>query len=129
MRQASDHAMKKTLIQKLVIGLALGPIIVLGLWLSGNLSPGHLFREPPKEIVEQLSHPIRIAEIHEEGLRGFHDYFIQIPWIEKIPQDLPILKDAIAQGVEIDDAGRVFGLVRIHHGLSLIHISEPTRPY
>ncbi len=103
--------MKKARTKVLAVGLSLAGL-ALAMWLLQGLSIGYFF---PETIREQLSHPVTVLAIKPEGLRLADGRFVAIPWIERLPLGMPILEDATAQGVEVDDAGYVFGLLRIHH--------------
>ena len=97
----------------MLIGIVIGVSgLLFGVWILNNLSLGYLF---PRSIVERLNHPVSVTGVTSNALQLGDGRSIPLPYIKTIPADLPILNDAIAEGVEVDPNGHVFGLLRIHH--------------
>lgn len=66
-------------------------------------------------IVDALAHPVAVTGWSEQGLELVDVRLIQLPGVLKLPPLSTALKEATSRGVEIDEQGRVYGLVRIHH--------------
>ncbi|MCM8541895.1 MAG: hypothetical protein NE328_16620 [Lentisphaeraceae bacterium] len=69
----------------------------------------------PKAIIEELNNTRQVREITSNGLIMADGSLVKIRHISKLPKDSKTLREAIERGIEIDDKGNTFGLVKIWH--------------
>lgn len=72
-------------------------------------------RISPVERIERLSSPVHLVGWSSDGLNLTNGRKVQLPGFVKLPTVSPALTEATKRGIEIDQNGRVFGLVRVHH--------------
>ena len=68
-----------------------------------------------KEIKEELNSPAEVLEVTSTGFKLSDGRLILPKFIEKIPKDSQAVRDAIKYGIEIDEHGQCFGLIKVHH--------------
>lgn len=68
-----------------------------------------------KEIIEELNSPAEVLEVTSTGFKLSDGRVILPKFIEKIPKDSQAVSDAIKYGIEIDEHGQCFGLIKVHH--------------
>jgi hypothetical protein len=66
-------------------------------------------------IIETLTRAVPVADWDEAGLLLADGRHVPLPGLAKLPVTSEALSLATESGVEIDDAGNVVGLVRVHH--------------
>jgi hypothetical protein len=72
-------------------------------------------RFSPVSKVEFFRSPVVVTNWSESGLHLADGREIQLPGIRKLPASSAALTEATKRGVEVDENGRVYGLVRVHH--------------
>jgi len=92
----------------------LGPICVLVIPLCGFYflltgSPFPLFQ------IERLNSPVKVTAINVDGLLTEDGRKLTIKYIPTIPTELPALRDAVRDGIEVDRDGYLVGRLKIHH--------------
>jgi len=65
--------------------------------------------------IERLTNPVKISGIHPDGLVTADGRTLAIKHIKNVPVDLPALRDAVRNGVEIGPDGYLIGTLKIHH--------------
>jgi hypothetical protein len=81
------------------------------------MSPG------PTEIIDELHDPQRVKGWNAKGLQLEDGRVVAMPDGVVLPEKSQLLEAATREGVEIDSAGRIFGLLRIWHWCG----NDPTR--
>jgi hypothetical protein len=61
--------------------------------------------------IERLRDPVAVTVIGDGALVLADGRRVRLPYITKLPQDDPAFAQALRHGVEVDDDGRVFGLI------------------
>ena len=69
----------------------------------------------PVSHIDHLKNPVQVDGWGENGLRLADGRTVQLPGFSKLPLESKSLSRAVAEGVEVDANGRVFGLMRIWH--------------
>jgi len=94
---------------------------ILGKWILGVVlvfmgfhflltgCPIPLFR------IDHLRNPQRVLSIENTALILEGQSRITIPHILQIPSSNAVFKAAISHGVEVSEAGQVYGLIKMHH--------------
>jgi hypothetical protein len=103
--------------RKAVILLATIPTLAVGVsvawpridfWmLTGSFSP---IRK-----IDSLQHPMEVTKWDASGLLLADGRTVQLPGVTLLPEDSPVLREALRRGVEVGQHGRILALVRIHH--------------
>ncbi len=66
-------------------------------------------------VIDELDSPIAVTGWSERGLELVDGRVIQLPGMLALPRTSAALTDGTSRGIEIDERGRVYGLVRVHH--------------
>jgi hypothetical protein len=66
-------------------------------------------------IIETLKNPFQVNGWKREGLILADGRLLPLPGLTRLPETSQSLAEAIKSGVEVDQSGRVVGLLRIHH--------------
>jgi hypothetical protein len=69
----------------------------------------------PIDIIERLDDPIAVSGWEEDGLRLVDGRTVQLPGFTALPKTSSLLASTTKNGVEIDEQGRVFGIVEVWH--------------
>jgi len=85
--------------------------------LVGGASVGYFAAadSPRMEIIETLRNPHVVLGWSTSGLELEDGRTISLPGIAELPESSAMLPHLLSSGVEIDPAGRVYGLIRVHH--------------
>jgi len=84
---------------------------------------GRLF---PIRMVDHLSAPVAVSAWNPQELALADGRSVPLPGIQALPADSVALREATQRGVEIDAVGRVWGLVKVHHGCGNDPVREHT---
>jgi hypothetical protein len=98
-----------------------------------------LFFSP--RIEERLNQPVAVISTDDTTLKLDDGRRIGLPLIRRIPRHHPVFLEAVSQGVEVDEHGRVFGLLTFYSNgqawtyqpsetrrINLSHLSVALRP-
>ncbi len=78
-----------------------------------------------RRIVEELRSPVAVKGWSRGGLLLSDGRAVSLPDIRVLPISSAALSEAIRRGVELGSGGRVYGLVRVHHGCG----NDPVREH
>lgn len=70
---------------------------------------------PGRSVIESLESPVAVIGWSGDGLLLEGDSTLTLPGILRLPDSSDALNEATRHGVEVSEAGRVVGLVRVHH--------------
>lgn len=96
----------------------LKPFFITVLIILGTFMAFHYFLTgsfTPKSEIETLKNPLQVQKITKTSIILENGESVKIKYISEIPVGLKVLNDAVNKGVEIDEEGNVFGLLKIHH--------------
>ena len=69
----------------------------------------------PKRIVDRLNNPRQVSEITAAGLVTSDGALVKLRHVSELPTNSVVVRAAVERGIEVDDRGRTFGLLRIWH--------------
>ena len=87
-------------------------MIFFGLGTLHLLLSGQLF---PKHIVEKLRNPHPVVKITKKGFIISDGRLIKVRYVSELPINSNILQAAVKNGIEVDEYGNTFGLLKIWH--------------
>jgi hypothetical protein len=113
LNKSPEPLKKRTVAILLVVLVSLTAILVIespriAFWQL----TGHSY---PIKKVDTLTSIVAVSGWTEVGLRLADGRMIQLPGFRRLPKTSAALTEVVRRGVEIDAAGRVYGLIRIHH--------------
>ncbi len=88
-------------------------LALFGLYVSANMMM--IGRPFPISQVDSLEHPVAVRGWDTEGLTLATGKRVSLPFADSLPIPSLALAAATTHGVEIDDTGKVFSLVQVHH--------------
>lgn len=69
----------------------------------------------PRSIQEELNNPKQVTKITPKGFLIADGSLIKVKYILELPKESEVLNKAIEHGIEIDDKGHIFGLIKVWH--------------
>jgi hypothetical protein len=72
-------------------------------------------RISPVQKIERLNSPVQVVGWSSDGFDLMDGRKVQLPGFVKLPNASTALAEATKRGIEVDQNGRVFGLVQVHH--------------
>lgn len=90
---------------------------VAGLFPRTAVVVGSIIVEVPRseEIIETLHEPLTVARWCKDGLVLADGRTVTLPGIPELPEKSAMLLRLVSSGVEIDPAGRIYGLIDVWH--------------
>jgi len=91
------------------LGLALAGMTIGAGWTCASLAC------MPRSVVEELHGPVSVADVSAHGMTLADGRFQGWGADEPVPLDLVAIPALTVHGIEVDPAGRAFGLIDVHH--------------
>lgn len=69
----------------------------------------------PQMIIERLHNPLKVRDITVHGIIVGDGRLLRVKHVKEVPTDSGLIRAAVSNGVEVNEKGELFGLLKIWH--------------